>query len=99
MFFLHRYVCVHMYYIYFCHIHKHTHVDMHESTYPLPQAHKIHNLQALFLKHISQFFGYAAILKMSGPKPPLLSWLSRGMAMWDRRAAAPQGQSPVPLQA
>lgn len=88
MFFLHRYVCVHLYCIYFCHIHKHTHVDTHESTYPFPQARKIHDLQALFLKHISQFFGYAAVLKMSSPKAPLLSRLSRGTAMW-----VPKGSS------
>lgn len=88
MFFLHRDVCVYTCIIFFFHIHKHTCVDMHEGTYPFPQAHKIHDWQALFLEHISQFFGHAAILKMSSPKPPLLSWLSCGTAMW-----VPKGSS------
>lgn len=72
MFFLQKYVRVrtHVLLIFFFHIHKHTRVDMHEGTYPFPQADKIHDLQTLFLEHISQVFGHAAILKMSNPKAP-----------------------------
>ena len=78
---VHMHTCTHTHmYVY---THKHTCADTH-----FPQAHKIHDFQALFLKHISQFFGYAAILKMSSPKPPLLSWLSCAMAM-----GVPKGSS------
>lgn len=48
---------------------------------PFPEAHKIHDLQALFLETISQFLGHAAVLKMRSPMALLPSWLSHGMTM------------------